>query len=181
MRDFFNFLSEARKTRASEKAKKLGLTSDGKGNWVDRAGNIKARTQGGELVFVDGKSSGGGEEESGIQRVVKKDDESMEKTSSPEEETPEGEGDEEESGDKNGETLTLVFGRFNPPTVGHQKLLDQAKSISKGDLKIYPSRSFDPKKNPLDPDQKTGLMKQMFPDHAENIVNDDGVRSILML
>ena len=177
MKDFFNFLSEARVTKASEKARKLGLTSDGSGNWVDRGGNIKARTQGGELVFVDGKSSGG-EEESGIQRVVKKDDESVSKTSSPEGETPEGDGEEEEGGDKTGQTLTIVFGRFNPPTIGHKKLLDQAASVADGDLRIYPSRSFDPKKNPLDPNQKASLMKQMFPDHSDNIINDESIRTV---
>ena len=177
MKDFFNFLSEARVTRASEKARKLGLTSDGSGNWVDRGGNVKARTQGGELVFVDSKSTGG-QEESGIQRVVKSDDEGASKRSSSEEETPAGSGEEESGGDRSGETLTIVFGRFNPPTVGHQKLLDQARSVAKGDLKIYPSRSFDPKKNPLDPNQKTSLMKQMFPDHADDIINDEGIVTV---
>jgi len=177
MKDFFNFLSEARVTRASEKARKLGLTSDGSGNWVDRGGNVKARTQGGELVFTDRKSTGG-QEESGIQRVVKSDDEGASKRSSSEEETPAGSGEEESGGDRSGETLTIVFGRFNPPTVGHQKLLDQARSVAKGDLKIYPSRSFDPKKNPLDPNQKTSLMKQMFPDHADDIINDEGIVTV---
>ena len=177
MIDFFNFLSEARKTRASEKARKLGLTSDGKGNWVDRGGNIKARTQGGELVFVDGKQATRDERDS-EDKAVRQDTE--DRASQAASADPEGEDkeEEEESESKTGETITLVFGRFNPPTIGHQKLLDSAKSISDGDLKIYPSRSFDPKKNPLDPNQKASLMKKMFPDHAENIVNDEGVKSI---
>ncbi len=178
MKDFFNFLSEARKTRASEKARKLGLTGDGKGNWVDRSGNVKAKTQGGELVFV-GARFGGGEGESGTQRVVKKDDESMVKRSSSPEETKDSQGEEEESGNKNGKTATLVFGRFNPPTIGHKKLLDQAKRMAgDGELRIYPSRSFDPKKNPLDPDQKSSLMKKMFPDHSKNIINDENITTI---
>ena len=177
MIDFFNFLSEARKTRASEKARKLGLTSDGKGNWVDRGGNIKARTQGGELVFVDGKQATRDERDS-EDKAVRQDTE--DRASQAASADPEGEDkeEEEESESKTGETITLVFGRFNPPTIGHQKLLDSAKSIADGDLKIYPSRSFDPKKNPLDPNQKASLMKKMFPDHAENIVNDEGVKSI---
>ena len=177
MIDFFNFLSEARKTRASEKARKLGLTSDGKGNWVDRGGNIKARTQGGELVFVDGKRATR-DEKGAEDKEVRKDTE--DRASQAASADPEGEDkeEEEESGSKTGETITLVFGRFNPPTIGHQKLLDSAKSIADGDLKIYPSRSFDPKKNPLDPNQKASLMKKMFPDHAENIINDEGVKSI---
>jgi len=77
------------------------------------------------------------------------------------------------------DTLTVAFGRFNPPTVGHEKLLSGArKAAVGGELKIYPSRTQDPKKNPLDPDMKVSFMKKMFPDFAENIVNDDDMRSI---
>ena len=76
-------------------------------------------------------------------------------------------------------TLVVTFGRFNPPTVGHKKLLDAArKAAGKGALKIYPSRSQDPKKNPLDPDEKVDVMEQMYPDHADSIVNDPNSRSI---
>ena len=76
-------------------------------------------------------------------------------------------------------TLTVTFGRFNPPTVGHKKLLDQAKKAAgKGALKIYPSRTQDPKKNPLDPDEKVDVMRQMYPDHADSIVNDPNSKNI---
>ena len=166
MKDFFNFLSEARKTRASEKARKLGLTSDGKGNWVDRGGNIKARTQGGELVFVDSRQASRDERDT-EDKAVRQDTETRASQAASSASEDEREGEEEGGEGKSGKTITLVFGRFNPPTVGHKKLLDSAKSISDGDLKIYPSRSYDPKKNPLDPNQKTALMKKMFPDHAE--------------
>ena len=177
MKDFFNFLSEARKTRASEKARKLGLTGDGKGNWVDRGGNIKARTQGGELVFVDGRQVARDERDKKEKQVRQDTDDRAAQAASSRTDN-ESDREKEEGGDKSGETVTLVFGRFNPPTVGHQKLLDSAASISDGDLKIYPSRSLDPKKNPLDPNEKSALMKKMFPDHAENIINDEKVRSI---
>ena len=39
------------------------------------------------------------------------------------------EGEEGEDGDKSGDTVTLVFGRFNPPTIGHKKLLDGAAKV----------------------------------------------------
>ena len=75
--------------------------------------------------------------------------------------------------------MTIAFGRFNPPTVGHGKLLSAAKKAAVGeDLKIYPSRSQDAKKNPLDPDMKISFMKKMFPDFSEVIINDDNMRSI---
>jgi nicotinic acid mononucleotide adenylyltransferase len=77
-----------------------------------------------------------------------------------------GSEDEKETGGKEGKTLTLVFGRFNPPTIGHKKLLDSARQVAgDGDMRVYPSRSNDPKKNPLEPGQKTELMRKMFPDH----------------
>ena len=125
MRDFFSFLSEARKTRASEKAHKLGLTSDGQGNWVDRGGNVKARTQAGELVFVS-KNDVAKDERATQERQVRKDTEARAAQAASAEPDERQQGEEEEGGgDKNGETITLVFGRFNPPTVGHKKLLDQ--------------------------------------------------------
>ena len=50
------------------------------------------------------------------------------------------------------EGAVVVFGRFNPPTTGHEKLLKSANteaSRTGADLRIYPSRSVDAKKNPL--------------------------------
>lgn len=76
-------------------------------------------------------------------------------------------------------TLTIAFGRFNPPTRGHEKLLNKvASSSDDGDYMIVPSRSEDKKKNPLAADRKSSLMRQMYPDHAEKIVNDAGNRTI---
>ena len=65
-------------------------------------------------------------------------------------------------------TIAFTFGRFNPPTIGHLKLMDKVKSAS-SDYKIYLSRSEDPKKNPLGAREKLDLMKRMFPQHARNI------------
>ena len=45
-------------------------------------------------------------------------------------------------------------------------------------MKIYPSRSQDPKKNPLDPDMKVSFMRKMFPDYEEQIINDPDMKSI---
>ena len=76
-------------------------------------------------------------------------------------------------------TLTIAFGRFNPPTVGHQKLMDAvASSSDDGDYIIIPSRSEDKKKNPLPVDRKAAIMRQLYPDHAEKIVNNPGNRTI---
>jgi len=72
-------------------------------------------------------------------------------------------------------TLTLAFGRFNPPHAGHGQLMDiaaESAAETEGEYIIVPSRSNDPKKNPLDADFKVSTMRNMFPNHSERIVND---------
>lgn len=183
MKSFFRFITEARSTPVSKKAKKLGLVSDGSGGWKDRAGKTVARTVGGELKFTD-RGTSSVQSDGGQQPVTQQRQEVPQQRRASTEEPTERRsgGDEEEEGgdgEKTGETITLVFGRFNPPTVGHKKLLDAALQISgDGELRIYPSRSVDPKKNPLETDQKTELMKKMFPDHSDNIVNDENIKTI---
>src|SRR6056300_1729121 len=68
-----------------------------------------------------------------------------------------------------GKSIAFAFGRFNPPTIGHEKLINKVKSVPTNDYKIYLSRSEDPKKNPLFPRDKLSIMKKMFPSHARNI------------
>ena len=50
-----------------------------------------------------------------------------------------------------GKSIGFSFGRFNPPTTGHEKLINKVASIRTDDYRIYLSRSQDPKKNPLSP------------------------------
>ena len=60
--------------------------------------------------------------------------------------------------------MTVAFGRFNPPTTGHEKLLNTvATSSDDGDYVIIPSRSQDKKKNPLDPDMKVSVNETNVP------------------
>ena len=68
-----------------------------------------------------------------------------------------------------GKSLAFSFGRFNPPTTGHEKLINKVASINTDDYRIYLSRSQDPKKNPLSPREKLAIMKRMFPRHARKI------------
>ena len=67
-------------------------------------------------------------------------------------------------------TLAFTFGRFNPPTIGHEKLINKVASVRADDYRIYLSRSEDAKKNPLSARDKLAIMKQMFPRHARKIV-----------
>jgi hypothetical protein len=179
MKSFLQFLKEAGEG-ASAQAKKLNLKSDGHGGWYDSRGEFVAKTEGGKLKFYNKNQKVG--ERDGNQdtnQVAQKQDETKKKQKK---EEPKGDSKKEspeEDKDEQSDTLTIVFGRFNPPTVGHEKLLSMAKKSSTGgDYKVYPSRSQDPKKNPLDPDMKISFMKKMFSDYEENIVNDPEMKNI---
>ena len=75
-----------------------------------------------------------------------------------------------------GDTCVFTFGRFNPPTTGHEKLLDavatQAKKNPGAPYYVFASHSENPKKDPLPYAKKVAYMKKMFPKHSRNIVVD---------
>ena len=190
MKGFSQFLVEAETSKAAAEAKRLQLTSDGHGGWTDRSGKYVAKTEGGKLVFFKGRGGKEDDDKSPAKRpapeAIKRkvspkpaDQKAAVKTKDPELKPPSGtekpdEGDEAES-----DTVTVAFGRFNPPTIGHEKLMKAADKVALGGpLKIYPSRTQDSKKNPLDPDMKISFMKKMFPDFEENIINDGEMKSI---
>jgi len=181
MKSFFQFLTEAGQSQASLQAKKLNLKSDGHGGWLDTRGNFVATTEKGKLVFVDKKKAKGQPEPAAKPAAAKPQAAEPAKAKAAPEEKPKSSAPaaQEPASGEMSDTLTVAFGRFNPPTVGHEKLLKAARKASAGgDLKIYPSRTQDPKKNPLDPDMKISFMKKMFPDYDENIINDDEMKSI---
>jgi hypothetical protein len=153
---FTEFLSEAR-TVAGDAAAKRGLQHVGHGYYADRSGNIVAKSEKGQrLVAVDK-----GEAQAAQAGVEQGDQEDAHLTSG------EGLG-----------TVAITFGRFNPPTIGHEKLLDAVAKEGVDSYRIYPSRTVDPKKNPLEPEVKVQFMNEMYPSHSEAIVNDSGMSNI---
>jgi len=79
--------------------------------------------------------------------------------------------------EEKGDTAIFTFGRFNPPTVGHEKLVVATANVARregGEYFVYPSHSQDSKKNPLDQATKVRYMKKMFPKHKENIIISTG-------
>ena len=174
MKNFFQFLTES----AAQQAARLGLEGDGHGGWY-KDGEFVAKTDKGRLKFYNKR-----------QRVGQQDPPQTDKeknlsqtTSAPAPEQPAvQQAPAQESPpavEKTKGTLTVAFGRFNPPTTGHEKLLDTvAANSDDGDYIIIPSRSQDKKKNPLDADTKVSVMRQMFPQHSERIVNDPQNRTI---
>jgi hypothetical protein len=74
----------------------------------------------------------------------------------------------------------FTFGRMNPPTIGHGKVMDAlAKKSGKADYKVFVSQSQDAKKNPLSYSDKIKHTRKMFPKHARNIMVDKSVKTAI--
>ena len=207
MKKFSEFILEARISQASQKATKLGLTGDGHGYWVDKQSKKVARTVKGKLEFLTGKEQKA--EEEGEQKRQKPAEVSSVKfrkqkpapkkmgagptqqASKPKaapvvtkasggvgapQPQPQGKPPKEDS---RGEVVTVVFGKFNPPTKSHLAVFKTAKQTSSGEnFYIFPSRTQDNKKNPLEPDLKIAYMMEMFPEYADNIIDSDEFHTI---
>ena len=171
MKSLFQFLSES---QAVQQATRMGLKSDGHGGWYDNKGEFVAKTERGTLKFFNKRQRIGAQDP---RQSEKEKNISVGTSAEPvAEPTMTMQPPEVE---KTKGTLTIAFGRFNPPTTGHEKLLDTvASSSDDNDYMIVPSRSQDKKKNPLDPDTKVAVMQKMFPKHKDKIVNDKNNRTI---
>ena len=192
MKSFAAFLVE---TTASQQAARLGLEGDGHGGWYDRStGEFTAKTVKGRLKFYNKRQKVGAQDPAQSEKERNLSSSSMEVP--PESQQVQAQPSPEEveaqqaaevqsnlqSPDlqagpppvpKTRGTLTLAFGRFNPPHAGHGKLMDIAAQSVQGegdDYVIVPSRTNDPKKNPLDADSKVEVMRQLFPQHSAKIV-----------
>ena len=201
MKTFLQFITES---TATQQAARLGLVTDGHGGWTDRTtGEFVAKTEKGRLKFFNKRQKVGGKDPAQTEKEKNISDpnfvdpklKQQEPQQEPAPDQQQQQQQQVQSPDlaagpppvpKTKGTLTLAFGRFNPPHAGHLQLMDvaaqsAAKSAELGngdDYIIVPSRSQDPKKNPLDADTKVSLMRQMFPQHSERIVNDGANRTI---
>ena len=194
MKSFIQFIKEAATSPATQ-ASRLGLKGDGHGGWY-KDGEFVAKTEKGRLKFYNKNQRPGKDGPQGEAPKAAPQQAAPAAKAEPAAASAEPQGDfgtfadgtprrmpaptnadgspKEDRGE-----VTLTFGRFNVPTTGHEKLFQQAqKAAGKGDLRIYPSRSVDPKKNPLDPDEKIDLMQKMFPDYSKNIVNDPNIKTV---
>ena len=184
MKSFSQFISES---TAVQQATRLGLKTDGHGGWYDNKGEFVAKTEKGQLKFYNKRQKIGKQDPSQTdkEKNLSQTTTSQTKTDT-EKQTTASQSKEDQpiemvppQVEKTKGTLTVAFGRFNPPTTGHEKLLNTvASSSDDGDYVIIPSRSQDKKKNPLDTDMKVSVMKQMFPQHSEKIINDPSNKTI---
>ena len=77
-------------------------------------------------------------------------------------------------------SVVFTFGRFNPPTTGHEKLIKKVTALAIGnDYKIFASQSNDAKKNPLNYKEKVQLMRKIFPKYGRNIIYDTKIKNSL--
>ena len=196
MKTFLQFITES---TATQQAARLGLQSDGHGGWTDRnTGEFVAKTEKGKLKFFNKRQKVGGKDPAQTEKEKNISDpnfvdpklKQQEPQQKPAPDQQQQQQQQVQSPDlaagpppvpKTKGTLTLAFGRFNPPHAGHQQLMDiaaQSAEAEESDYIIVPSRSQDAKKNPLDVDTKITLMRSMFPQHSERIVNDGANRTI---
>ena len=191
MKTFLQFITE---NTASQQAVRLGLEGDGHGGWY-KDGEFVAKTEKGRLKFYNKRQKVGGKDPEQTEKEKNISDPNfVDPKLQQQEPTPDQQQQQQQqqvqSPDlvagpppvpKSKGTLTLAFGRFNPPHAGHQQLMDiaaQSAEAEESDYIIVPSRSQDAKKNPLDADTKVSMMRQLFPQHSERIVNDGANRTI---
>lgn len=77
--------------------------------------------------------------------------------------------------------VVFAFGRFQPPTTGHELLVNIVKKVAsaqKADHVIFASRTHDKKSNPLPVDRKVYYLKRMFP-KTNFVAANDNVRTFI--
>ena len=74
--------------------------------------------------------------------------------------------------------VVFTFGRFNPPTIGHQLLVKKVKDAGGRDYMIYPSQTQNAKKDPLDFQTKVEWMQKSFPECAAYINSDSRIKNV---
>ena len=207
MKSFTQFISES----AAAQALRLGFEGDGHGGWY-KDGEFVAKTEKGRLRFYNKRQKAGqdppqtdqeknlshstrhpGEEPATVQSPVSQQQVPNPAVAQQEVDPAAAEGPEPGTPQavytppdvpKTKGTLTMAFGRFNPPHAGHGQLMDIAAcsfrdSEEGSDYMIVPSKSAGDEKNPLDFATKVEAMKGMFPNHSTHISEDENFRTII--
>ena len=151
MKSFFQFLSES----ASQQAARMGLVGDGHGGWYDRfSGEFVAKTEKGQLKFYNKRQKVGGKDpkqteteknysdpnfvDPAIQQQAAAELEMMAQQQAAMDPAAQQMAAEEPPVnylpvEKTKGTLTVAFGRFNPPHLGHLQLMDTAAASAEAD------------------------------------------------
>ncbi len=180
MKQFDQFITEARITRASTQAKRIGLVGDGHGDWYDRQGQLKAKTVRGELKMFDAKAAAKDEDEreKNSQSLASRSGATATATA-----TAGGAGQVKPDVDRMGralsnfqakqqfdqaarnEPLTVAFDKFDDDVVGDNIIATAAQTSE--EFYIFPSRDADIKR-----------LKEAHPDLQEAIIDDANAETI---
>ena len=144
MKNFFQFLSES----AAQQAARMGLKGDGHGGWYDRnSGEFVAKTEKGKLVFYNKRQKMGGKDPEQTEKEKRISNPNFVDPKLKQQEAPKpkaGKGEEKkddgpkfEAVEKTKGTLTVAFGRFNPPHLGHLQLMDTAAGAAEAEGSDY--------------------------------------------
>ena len=149
MKTFLQFITES---TATQQAARLGLVSDGHGGWTDKTtGEFVAKTEKGRLKFFNKRQKVGGKDPAQTEKEKNISDPNLEdpplqQQAPPEQQEPPPEEQQQQQQqvqspdlaagpppvEKTKGTLTLAFGRFNPPHAGHQQVNGYSCTISRG-------------------------------------------------
>ncbi len=73
----------------------------------------------------------------------------------------------------------FTFGRMNPPTIGHGKLLEKLATLAgNNQYRVYLSQSQDSKDNPLQYNDKIKIARKMFPRYARRIMLNKKIKTV---
>ena len=151
MKTFLQFITES---TATQQAARLGLQSDGHGGWTDRnTGEFVAKTEKGKLKFFNKRQKVGGKDPAQTEKEKNISDPNFVDPKLKQQEPVDLEKQQQQqqqqqvqspdlaSGPppvpKTKGTLTLAFGRFNPPHAGHQQLMDIAAQSAEQEESDY--------------------------------------------
>jgi hypothetical protein len=198
MKTFLTFIKEAVETQASSQAKRMGLVGNGHGDWYDSKGKLVAKTVKGQLKVFSGKASQKKDKDEterqepatitgkkpsaykgGKVRLGKTPQAASQRSSAASAASSSASGYGQSQQQVRDDIVTVAFGKFNPPTKGHEALFKAMSQVSAGgNFYIFPSRTQDKKRNPLDPELKIQYMKEMFPDYADRIIDSDEFNTV---
>ena len=181
MKAFQTFITEARTTKASQEAKRLGLVGDGHGDWYDRTGKLIAKTVAGNLKYF---GSGGAKKDEGEGRssvgtvdrgrgTFAKDIVNNLKLQPPKPEdrrvaAPQQGGDRTLVGQaKDNGPLTIAFDKFDDEEISNN-LISTVEELSKNRFfYIFPSR-----------ESNIEELKNAYPKISESIIDDTNAETI---
>ena len=182
MKQFLTFITEARTTKASQEAKRLGLVGDGHGDWYDRTGKLKAKTVGGELKMFGGggaaqdddKQDRTGTIDRGRGTFAKDIVKNLGLQAPPPTNQASGGAAQQRAATpsqisqaKDNGPLTVAFDKFDDVEISNN-LISTVEELSKGRFfYIFPSRDSDIDK-----------IKETYPNISESIVDDQAAETI---